>query len=316
MWGYIIAAILFLLVSGLVVMLIKTLPIAKRVYKAQLVRTSPEVWGRCCSAPDNEEQLCMWNKGLAWAESQKDFVKEVKIVNDGFNLYGEYYDFGSENCVIILPGRCESLMYSYFFAEPYRKAGYNVLVIDTRCHGLSDGEKASIGKKESRDVLAWGNFLISNFNIKKICLHCICIGSASGILALTSKDCPEEMSEIVVDGCFTTFRESFKEHMIADKRPLFPVLDLVMLLIYLNTGTNVVADSPIRYINKVKARMLFLHSRLDIFSRPNKTEILFKKCSSPDKRLVWFDKGCHSHIRINNVEKYDDTIVEFLNDGK
>ena len=124
------------------------------------------------------------------------------------------------------------------------------------------------------------------------------------------------MSEIVVDGCITTFRESFKEHMIADKRPLFPVLDLVMLLIYLNTGTNVVYSSPIRYINKIKARMLFLHSKLDIFSKPDKAEILFKKCSSPDKKIVWFDKGCHSHIRINNVEKYDYTIVEFLNNGK
>ncbi len=316
MWVYIIAAVIFILVSGLVVMLVKTVPIAKRVYKAQLVRTSPEVWGRCCSAPDNEEQLDMWNKGLLWADTYKDNMQEVKIVNEGFNLYGEYYDFGSKNCVIILPGRCESLMYSYFFSEPYRRAGYNVLVIDTRCHGLSDGTKASIGKKESRDVLAWGNFLISNFGIEKICLHCICIGSASGILALTSKNCPKEMREIVVDGCFTTFRESFKEHMIADNRPLFPVLDLVMLLIYLNTGTNVVASSPIAYIDKIKARMLFLHSELDIFSRPDKAKILFEKCSSPDKKLVWFSKGCHSHIRINNMEKYDDAIVEFLSNGK
>jgi len=100
--------------------------------------------------------------------------------------------------------------------------------------------------------------------------------------------------------------------MIADKRPLFPVLDLVMLLIYLNTGTNVLAASPIANIGKLKSRTLFLHSEKDIFSRPVQAKRLFKKCGSPDKKLVWFSQGSHSHIRINNKEKYDNTIVEFL----
>ena len=36
-------------------------------------------------------------------------------------LIGEYFDFGKDRCVIILPGRCESLMYSYYFAPPYEK---------------------------------------------------------------------------------------------------------------------------------------------------------------------------------------------------
>ncbi len=303
-----------LIVGGLVAMLAYTFPIANRVYKQQLVRTSNKVWGHNCSAPDNEEQMAMWQEGLAWAESEKDYKKEVGIENDGFKLYGEYYDFGSDKCVIILPGRSECLKYSYFYAKPYRESGYNVLVIDMRCHGLSEGKYSSIGKNEHKDVIAWSNFLIKEFNIKTICLHCICVGSASGVLACTAKTCPPQIKELVVEGCFVTFRESFKQHMVALKKPTFPVCDEVMFLLFLHTGVNVYTTAPIKHVKNLKQRVLFLHGKQDIFSLPIKTEKLFAKCGAKDKRLVWFDKGAHSHLRINNHQSYDNAVKEFLND--
>ena len=44
-----------LLLGGVVAMVAYTYPIAKRVYHEQLVRTSPEKWGRTCSFPDDAE---------------------------------------------------------------------------------------------------------------------------------------------------------------------------------------------------------------------------------------------------------------------
>ncbi len=301
------------ILGGLGAMLAVTYPISKRVYFDNLVRTNPEKWGRVCSAPDNEEQLAMWNSGVEWAEQNRQFVKEVKIQNDGFDLYGEYFDFGGKSCVIILPGRCESLVYSYYFAPPYQRAGFNVLVIDTRCHGKSGGIHNSIGVKESRDVIAWVKFAEETFGIKSFYIHGICIGTSSGLFAMTSKDCPDTVKGLVTEGCYVSFRETFRTHMIADKRPLFPVLDLVMLQIKKHTGTNVYAQKPIRAIKKIKnKRMLFLFGEKDIYSLPKKSQQLFDACACEDKKLVWFDKGGHSHLRINNTEKYDDTIVEFL----
>lgn len=303
-----------LIIGGFVAMFIYTYPISKRVYFEQLVRTSPEKWGRVCSAPDNEEQLAMWNAGVKWAQGFQDNIKEVMISNDGFDLYGEYFDFGSDRCVIIVPGRCECLMYSYYFAAPYQKAGLNVLVIDTRCHGKSDGKYNTIGVKESRDVLAWIKYISEEFDNKEIYIHGICIGTSSGIFAMTSKDCPPCVKGLVTEGCFVSFRETFKRHMMADKRPLFPVLDTVMLLINKHTGTNVYTQKPIREIKKLRPehRVLFLYGEKDIFSIPKKSRQLFAACSAKDKKLIWFDKGGHSHLRINNTEKYDNAIIEFL----
>lgn len=303
-----------LILGGLVPMFIYTVPISKRVYETQLVRTEPSKWGRECSAPDNEEQLLMWNEGVKWAEQNRDVIKEVEIESCGFHLYGEYFDFGADRCVIILPGRCESLMYSYFFASPYKEAGFNVLCIDTRCHGKSEGVYNTIGVKERFDVIAWSRLMHDEFNNKEIYYHGICIGTAAGIFAITDESCPDYVKGFVTEGCFVSFRETFKQHMIYEKRPLFPVLDLVMLRINACTGTNVYKDKPIAAIKKIKKdkRVLFLYGKKDVFSLPEKSQKLFDACSAEDKKLVWFEKGGHSHLRINNPKEYDNAIIDFF----
>ena len=312
----ILLVLLALLLSGLIFMLIYTYPISKKVYHQQLVRTDKDKWGRVCSAPENEEQLAMWNSGIKWANTNRDFIKEVEIENDGFKLYGEYFDFGAKRCVIIIPGRCESLMYSYYFAPPYQKADFNVLVVDTRCHGKSDGTYNTIGVKESSDIIAWSKFVNERFGNEEVWYHGICIGTASAIFAMINRECPDFVKGFVTEGCFVSFRETFKRHMIADKRPLFPVLDLVMLHINHHTGTNVYTDKPIRAIKKLKkdARVLFLYGEKDIFSIPKKSQQLFDACSAEDKKIIWFSKGGHSHLRINNTEKYDLEIINFFKD--
>lgn len=310
---WILSAVAVMAVGGVVFMLIYTLPIARRVYKEQLVRTSPDKWERVCSAPQNEEQQAMWDAGCAWAEENKDKMQEVETENDGLHLVGEFYRNGdSKRCALILPGRCECLKYSYYFAPPYMQAGMNVLVIDIRAHGRSDGTHNTIGKKESGDVIAWMRLLIEQFGIEEIYLHTICIGSAAGLAALTRPDCPKEAKGIITEGCFVSFRETFKEHMIADKRPLFPVLDLVMLQIKKHCGTNVYTFKPMKLVKKLSGRALFLFGEQDIFSRPPKSRKLFAACTASDKQIEWFAKGGHSHLRINNTEQYDAAVVKFV----
>ena len=309
----VIASVAFLIISGAVAMLVITGPIAKRVYEEQLVKTSDEKWGRVCSALDNEEQVQMWNAGLQWGEANRAYMKEVAIQNAGLKLYGEYYDYGSDQCVIILPGRCECLMYSYFFAKPYSDAGINVLVIDSRCHGKSEGKYSTIGIKESEDVKAWMRFAQAELGVKSFWMHGICIGSSAGLYAINS-DLRDSIRGVVLEGCFVSFRESFKRHMMEINKPTFPVLDLVMYNIWRHAGVNVYKHTPLKTVKKLDCPILFLFGKQDKFSIPEKSKKLFAACVSKDKKLVWFDKGCHSHLRINNTQKYDDVIKDFLHE--
>ena len=306
-WWIVIAA-------GAAFLLFGVLPyfvMAGFLYTVLLVRTKPEKWGRECSMPDDEEIVRMFDEGLAWAERWQAHKTEVRIRNDGFGLCGEYFDFGHDKAVLIVAGRMESLLYSYYFAEPYRAAGCNVLVIDNRAHGLSDGKINSLGFKEYRDLLAWGRLLHEKGN-RKIVIHGICIGSSAGLFALTAAGCPDYFAGLVAEGMYANFYESFRNHMIEQHHPNFPFTPLVMMYIRLISGADVVHDGPLKRIGRLDKPLLMLHSREDIYSTPDRAQAVFDACGAEEKRLEWFDRGAHSHIRINNTARYDQCIIDFL----
>lgn len=72
----------------------------------------------------------------------------------------------------------ETCLYGDYFAEPYEKAGYNVLTIDARAHGLSDGHFNSLGHHESKDTCLWAKYLHETYGIEEVVLHGVCIGSS------------------------------------------------------------------------------------------------------------------------------------------
>ena len=291
--------------------LLPTLVMSGVLYTVLLVRRTPEKWGRECSIPEDREYFGMFEEGLAWDREYGDRKSAVTVMSDGLRLQGEYFDFGNDRAVIIVPGRMESCLYSYYFAEPYRASGYNVLVIDNRAHGLSEGKICSLGFKEYRDLLAWGRLLHDTLGCQTVLLHGICIGASASLFALTAPECPDYMAGMVADGMYMTFYESFKNHMREDHHPNFPFSLEVMAYIRIIGGANVVTDGPIRRIDQLRKPILFLYSQEDRFSLPEKAQILYDKCQAP-KTIHWFANGAHSRIRVNDPEGYDRAIADFL----
>ena len=244
-----------------------------------MVKTSPDKWGRVCSAPDNEEQVEMWESGIAWARSHSEKMREVAITNDGLRLVGEYYDFGSDRCVLIVPGRCECLMYSYFYAQSYTDKA-NILVFDSRSHGLSDGDRSYLGFKENEDLLKWAEFAHDELGNKDVFFHGICIGAATAVQALALPHAPDYITKLILDGCYTTFYETFKNHMIYDNRPVHPVIDEIRHILKKEIGADMKKQGPIYLIDKVKVPTLFISTTLDKFSLPEKTKELLENVDS------------------------------------
>ena len=137
-----IAAIL--LIGAFLTWLFFMFLIAYILFVLHLKKRKPDTWARTDEGetPDQDQ---MYKRGKAWSEQHSSCKEDVHIVNEGLNLYGEYYDFGHKKAVLIVPGRSDSLTYSYYFAKPYEEAGYNVLVIDMRAHGLSEGKYNYVG---------------------------------------------------------------------------------------------------------------------------------------------------------------------------
>ncbi len=300
--------VLGVLAAVLVFGVLPTLLLSYIIYSVVLVRTKPEKWNRGNTAPDDPEQIRIYDEAEAWAAENAACRRDVTVTNDGLRLVGEYYDFGCRRAVIIIPGRMEACRYSCHFAKSYKQAGFNVLTIDNRSHGLSEGKYNSLGFKEYRDILAWAALLHDSLGNDSVVLHGVCIGSSTALFACVSPDCPDYVRAMTADGMYETFCESFRLHMIQQKRPMFPYFWEIMLHIRVFAGADVVHDGPGKRIARMQKPILFLHGRKDQFSLPDKAQQLYDSCPSAEKQLIWFEEGAHSRLRLADPERYDEVV--------
>lgn len=282
------------------------------IFRALVVRTGKKIWGRSPSMPSDKEYVRLYDNAKEWGALHEGEYVDVDIVDEGLHLYGQYYDFGGKNAVILIPGRMEACTYSYHYAWPYSKAGWNVLCIDPRSHGLSDGRYNYLGFREYSDVNSWARLLKERFGMEKVVLHGVCIGSSTALYSAVSEDCPDNVAGIIVDGMFQCFYDSCRNHMVKDKRPLFPFLAETMFYIKLFCRIDPKNDGPKKRIWGMRRPILFLHSREDLFSTPDKAQELFDMCPSEHKYIHWFEHGGHSRLRLINPEEYDDAVTEFI----
>ncbi len=308
--GLIISIILGFLLFFLAFYLFSIVYASYLIYTTTLKRKNKEQWGRHPSS-DDELSTQMDREGLAWQDKYKTCKQDVHIIHNGLNLYGEYYDLGFDKAVMILSGRTESLRYGYYFAKPYSDSGFNVLVVDPRAHGLSDGEYNTVGFEESKDDIAWVKFLNQNYGIETVVFHGICIGAAGGMLAITSPDCPPCVKGLVTEGMFANFGESMKNHLIERKRLWFPVLQCIDFWSKRYTGHSM-TRGPIDVIAGMDKPILMLQSKMDKYSTVENAQKLFDLCPSKEKKLVLYERGKHSMLRITDTPKYDSEISMFL----
>ena len=282
------------------------------IYEVTLHRRSKKKWPREVPSELAPDMVQMYETGVAWSKENETHKKDVQIQRDGLHLYGEYYDFGQDKCVMILSGRTEALRYSYYFAIPYAKNGYNVLVIDPRAHGWSDGEFNTIGFEESLDDIAWVKFLQEECGVRSVIFHGICIGSAGGMYAMTHENRPDCLDGIIVEGMFANFGESMKNHLLERKKhPAEFIVRMIDWWMKKNTGHSML-KGPIDVIERLDKPLLMLHSQEDLYSTPEYAQKLYDLAGTKKKRLVWFEKGKHSMLRITDTQKYDEEITRFL----
>ena len=283
------------------------------VFDAVLKRSRPDKWSRdVCSDPKNEGIVYMWNESLRFREKYAENEVELSAVTeDGLHLEALYYDFGSDTAVIILPGRPEPCIYSLYYAFPYAEKKVNVLAMDVRSHGLSEGTYSGCGYMEQFDVLAYIK-LLEERGVKRIILHGVCVGSSIASFVAARPDCPASVKAIITDGLYVHFYETLKRRIAQKKGMVYPAIFYFRHRIKKMYGTDILKEGPIVNVTKFRIPCLMMASKEDIFSLPKKTQKLFNLNASPEKELVWFEHGPHSHLRRVDTEKYDSCVNKMI----
>lgn len=231
---------------------------------------------------------------------------------DGLKLSGRYFDNGEKITVILFHGYRSSAKRDFCCAlKLYTALKLNVLLVDQRAHGKSEGKLITFGVKESRDVLSWAEFLNKKYSPEKIVLGGMSMGATTVLLAAGEK-LPENVKGIIADCGYTSPEEIIKsvsaDYMKIRAECLLPFINLCCKFF---GGFSVKNASTIESLKKCNIPVLLIHGEADTFVPCEMSRRAFENCNS-DSRLVTVKGARHGMSYLVDSEKVTEEMKKFL----
>ena len=147
-----------------------------------------------------------------FASSHDEYIQS----HDNLKLHGFYIPAkkASDKYVVIVHGYKSSAWPMSLCARHYFDIGFNVLVIEQRSHGASEGRYIGMGWLEHFDVINWTKHLIKKNEKAQIVLHGFSMGGATVMLASGEKSLPKNVYAIIEDCGYTSINEQFNFNTI------------------------------------------------------------------------------------------------------
>ena len=137
--------------------------------------------------------------------------------NDGLKLHATFFPCqDSKKVVICFHGYTSEGLNDYTtLAVFYANNGYNLLIVDDRAHGQSEGQYVGFGCLDRYDAKLWINTMINKIGEDcRILLHGDSMGGAT-VLMTTGFELPPQVKAAVSDCAFTSAWEVFSHVMKA-----------------------------------------------------------------------------------------------------
>lgn len=279
-------------------------------YNAEKNKTDKEAY----SIPEGKiylphrEQMIKWQKQMDEMPHDKVEIKSF----DGLTLRGKYFEL-DKNAPI------ELMMHGYRGnsrrdlcggVNRAFEVGHNVLLVDQRASGSSEGNVISFGINESRDALKWLEYLQSRFGTDaKVILTGVSMG-ASTMMMCIERGLPPCVKGILADCGYSDTKAIIKKvikemHLPADI--LYPFVKLGAKLYGKFDLEEIV---PIEAVKKCNVPILFAHGDVDDFVPYHMSVDCYNVCPST-KLLVTIKGAGHGLCYPVAKEEYVKKLTEF-----
>jgi len=239
--------------------------------------------------PEGEIYLPFHEEMKKWTDEVRAMPHESFEIRsfDGLTLRGKYYEQKK--------GAPLEIMFHGYKGNAERdlcggvqrsfSVGNNVLIVDQRASGCSEGRVITFGIKERRDAHSWVDFAISHFgNDVKIILTGISMGAATVMMA-AAEPLPENVVMILADCGFTSPKEIICKVVRDMKLPPKPLYPLIRLGARLFGGFDLEETSATEAMQRCTVPVIFVHGEADDFVPCDMSRALYEVCKSK-KRLV------------------------------
>ena len=205
-------------------------------------------------------------KYLDWlSQSNIDQIKVDSI--DGLKLNGyDIHNHDNDKYIIMVHGLWSGKAFMYPRAYEFDQLGYNILLIDQRSAGESEGVYYTYGQKESLDIPVWIDYLNTKYKDIKICLFGLSMGAVTVMMA-SANSLPENVKCIVEDCGFSSLKEEL-DHVLKKNYKLSftaPILLMIEQRMKKEFGTTFKDCSPKKCLESNEIPILFIHGEADDF---------------------------------------------------
>ena len=189
------------------------------------------------------------------------------------------------------------------------KSGYNVLLVDERGHGESEGHNITFGAREKRDVLTWFDFAKKKFGEDKEYIFVgISMGAATILFASKYID---GHHKFICDCPYPTVREvlsSFIEKLNLPSKVFYPLLNVTSIIF---SHTNLNQDNAYESVKKSNHKYLIIHGETDTVV-PYKFSYRLYNENKEKVRYELFPNTDHGVSYLTDTPRYLKAIDDFL----
>ena len=232
---------------------------------------------------------------------------------DGLTLRGKYYKVPkSKHAVIIFHGYKSNISKDGSIITKYcLEHGYNVLVVNQRGHGDSEGRSITFGIKERFDCKSWVDHITELLGDDcKILLFGISMGGATVMMA-SSLNMPT-VKGIISDCGFSSPKEILRSVLDSKGAPTDRVYPFLRMSARIFAGFDPDETSATEELRKSEIPITIIHSDGDRFVPCDMGKRCFESSNAAIKKLVIIKEAGHALSFFFNKKAYLSAIEEMI----
>lgn len=230
---------------------------------------------------------------------------------DNLKLHALFINNNTNKTIICVHGyKAKDGLYDFGMSARFLNSlGYNLLFVDNRAHGLSQGKYIGFGVLDSIDVNSWVDYLVTNMNQETIILYGMSMGAATVMNAQNNK-----VKAIIAD---CGFASGYDEVAYQIKKmyhlPPFPIIPISNVLLKLLAHYSLKEKEAYKSIKNYKNNLLIIHGSKDHFVPTSDAYKIFDNATCHKKILI-VPGASHAKSYLKDTELYEQTIKEFLDE--
>lgn len=233
---------------------------------------------------------------------------------DGLKLSARFYAKDkAKGTIILFHGYRSSAKRDFSCAaEMYYNMGFNLLLVDQRGCGDSEGRLITFGIKERRDVIGWARLISEKCGKDMpIFMSGISMGATSVLMA-TGLELPENVKGIIADSSFTSPVDIMKEvalkrfHINADA--FLPFMDLLCRIF---GKFSIYETTTVASVKKSTVSILFIHGESDGFVPCSMTHTAYDAAVC-DRYIITVPNADHGLAYLVDKQGVVGAVTEFI----